>query len=89
MKYAYPRQRELHLIKKKTRVENAETLTNTANDIISMKREFRQKKGQSCISTYFSMNVFDRKKATTPQKIRWVGVEGGVRSKLRSPPPTY
>ena len=43
MKYAYPRQRELHLIKKKTRVENAETLTNTANDIISMKREFRQK----------------------------------------------
>ena len=41
MKFAYPRQRELHLIKKNANIEGSEMLTNPTNDIIAMKREFK------------------------------------------------
>ena len=43
MKFAYPRQRELHLIKKNANIEGTEKMTNPTSDIIAMKREFKQR----------------------------------------------
>jgi len=58
------------------------------------KREFilmgEKKKSRSCISTSFSRMYLTEKKSdgANKNKMGWVE-EGRVRSKLRSPPPTY